>query len=258
MESCAYDIEVFPNFFSIIFVDLHSDKSYTVYKINDTYSESFKDYDNITNKLKSLVGYNNLEFDDNMLKYFEEGRSNIELFESAQALIHDDRIRYANLPILTLDLFKIMHHDRKGISLKQCAINMQWPKIQDLPLPHDAYIKEEDVQEILKYNMNDVLITKELFHRVVNEIKLRIDVGEIYSVNVINKSRSGVGDKIMEKLYAEYTGTDPNSFKYNNTKRDKVAFKDCIHPKIQFKTNQLQSLLHDLKNEVVICSEEEL
>lgn len=253
MSAYAYDIEVFPNFFSIAFANLYTEETFVVYKINDRYSETYSEYDVFMMGVKALVGYNNLEFDDNLIGMFNAGSSNEELYHYAQLLIKDDMKRYARLPFMTLDLFKILHHDRMGISLKQCAINMKWPKIQDLPLAYNAIIQESQVDEILSYNFNDVYITKYLYHEVIDEIKLRADVGDTYNVNVMNKSRAGMGDKIMEKLFAEYTGLDPMQFKHRNTKRDIVKFSDCISPQINFQTEQLKQLLQDLKTIEVEC-----
>ena len=253
MSSYAYDIEVFPNFFSIIFVDLHSEDSFTIYKLNDEYSESIANYNSFYETITSLVGYNNLEFDDVLLKAFNQGQSNQQLYKTTQKIIESEKKQQAKLGYLTVDLYKILHHDAKGISLKQCAINMQWPKIQDFPLHHESIISENQIEEILQYNLNDVLITKKLFFRILPEINLRIDVGANYNVNVINKSRAGVGDKLMEKLYADATGLEPRRFRYLSTKRQTVHFKDCISDKIVFQTDQLKHLLDDLKTIEIQC-----
>jgi DNA polymerase elongation subunit (family B) len=245
MNVCAYDIEVYPNFFSVTFTDIFSDQTKSFVQINN--DSNLKELREFLKDITVLIGYNNLDYDDRVLNYVLKGKTNEEIFEFSNLIIKDDKKTHIRLPFTTIDLFKILHHDRMGISLKQCAINMQWPKIQDLPIHYKSIIKEDQVQSILEYNLNDVLITKELYFRITDEINLRIKVGELYNVNLLNKSRTGIGDKIMEKLYSSYTGLDVTEFKFNNTKREIIKFSDCISDKIKFQTPQLINLLKELK-----------
>jgi hypothetical protein len=67
-------------------------------------------------------------------------------------------LRYpkANMfPWKSIDLMRILAFDKLGISLKQVAINLGWEKIQDMPVDHNAKIKEEQAKSVLQYNLND-------------------------------------------------------------------------------------------------------
>ena len=69
-------------------------------------------------------------------------------------------------PWSSIDLMRILAFDTLGVSLKQTSINLKWHKIQDLPIYFDSKVEPEQLQMVLDYNLNDVLITKRLYEEI--------------------------------------------------------------------------------------------
>jgi len=299
----AYDIETYPNFFSITFIniawkhfyayieaDINKDrpvkeiliaegvKDDSIYIYVDTGQEDFiiddlKDF--LREKVDVLFGYNNSEYDDLMLDLILKNKLELQskpfirlatLFE-ANELIIDYSNRYlsrqtlkindevnplAKLGVECVDLMSLHYLNKLRVSLKQVAIIMQWHRIQDLPLPPGTYITEDQHEDIIDYNINDVLITIKLFIYGINEFNLRLFINKQYGINVSSDARSKVGDKIFTKLYEDATGTNKKSFSYKKTERRRVKLVDVITPKLEFKTKELQSLLIRLKEKTII------
>ena len=139
---------------------------------------------------------------------------------------------------------------RKG--LKQVAINLKWYRIQDLPIEPNTIIDFDDINNILDYNINDVLITHRLYWKKFEEVSTRIEIGHLYGINFLNSNRSNIADKLMVKFYADETGLKPVQFKQLRTIRRLVKFQEIISPAISFNNPQLSEFLDRLKKIVLV------
>lgn len=222
---------------------------------------------NFIQTVKLLIGYNNNRYDDLMLDFlfiklpiFRNANYLTictELYDLSQTIVQrrDEHQRYSN-PIFkgykhtysSIDLMKVLYLDAKKISLKQVAINLKWYRIQDLPIKYNQNIMNDEIEEILDYNINDVLITRHLYWEAIEEVRLRVDVGAYYNLNLLNSSRSNTGDKIFNKFYSEQT--DLKQYQYNKlrTYRTVIDFNEIINFDIYFKSPSLQQFLSRLKN----------
>ena len=255
MKTFCYDIESFKNLFTATFVNVDDDKDiFTFYAGIDQH-----DYSPLVDFLKQemvLVGYNSDSYDNPMLRYIMANQKSDltrSLFDLSSKLIDDNyrsdsKLRELRYPKKgtdfwkTIDLMRILAFDKLGISLKQTAINLRWHKIQDIPLPPTELVKKQDIQMVLDYNLNDVLITKKLYHAIEPLRKLRDDLSEIYHANLSSASDSAIANIVLEKIYAQELKANMGMIRDKRTNRDKVLLKDCIAPFIKFKTPELQSL----------------
>lgn len=270
MKKYFYDIEIFKNFFSVIFVDKDTDEKYT-YVISENTDDRYMLRDFLNRNIQ-LIGYNNIHFDGPVLvyiiKYIKTKNINKKLYNLGQMLVDKDnrynedikKLKWSKAVKWTqMDLMKIMAFDRLGISLKQISINLNWHKIQDLPLPYDHVVNvddEDEVNLILDYNLNDVLITKELFFAIHKERNLRKNLSQLYDVDLTNASDSKIGNILLEKIYSEKSGKSVRELRDLRTKYVTLNIRDCIGKNIEFRTKKLQHFLQDLKNITVIESNE--
>ena len=264
MKILAYDIEIFPNLFTATFKNVDDETDINVFYIG----LNKNDYSDIQLFLKNemtLVGYNNISYDDPILRYIEsyKGSSlNKDLFELSQKLVNDfyreDKnimsLRYPknkNQSWKTIDLMKILAFDKLGISLKQVAINLKWKKIQDLPLKFDSKITTEQLNLIMSYNLNDVLITEKLYREIEPIRNLRAQLSNIYSIDLSSASDSKMANLILEDIYSKELKINIREIKDNRTQRSKVSLNACIAKFVKFKTPELRELLDRIQATIV-------
>lgn len=261
MTDWCYDIEIFPNFFSATFLSVKDPDDIRSFVISWDLGidELLKLKTFLDLEVSLLIGYNNLSFDSPLLEYvynYSGTKINKDLFIKSQNIISRERgeifVSQKNYLWKQLDLMKLMAFDKLGVSLKQCAINLKWKKIQDLPLPYDHSVVESEIELILKYNINDVLITYELYKNLQEKIELREKLGSIYRVELTNASDSKIANVLLEKFYIEQSGLELKQIRNLRTKREFLWLKDCISPKIKFKTKKLNDLKNDIEQTLVV------
>lgn len=253
-----YDLEVLgTTFFSGTFVNPKTNEVVQLYKLNDIEYNLDKLHYFLYDAF--LVGYNNKMYDDPIMnKIRKEGVDTKEIYELSQELINSQRtgvpiwkndkvIPYLRYGVKSLDLMKILAFDKQKVGLKQCAVNLHHPIIQDLPFAYTYDPLEEDVPMILEYNRNDVDITIRLFRAIREEIELRMDYSAEYKVDVLNASRTYIGKETLNKYYAQHTGLTLWDFKDRRTHRSRIFIGDCISSKVNFQSPEMQKMLDYFK-----------
>jgi hypothetical protein len=206
-----------------------------------------------------FVGYNNHFYDNLILNYliheytvitnWSADRICKAVYRISYEIINEDNRKYKYYKYFnSLDLMRVGNIQKP---LKLVAASLKWSKIQDLPIPFDQPIKDEQVDLIAQYNLNDVGITKALYDKLLPEIKLRGDIRKFYQVEVMDEADSGIANKLFEKLYSDATNQHPSKFKDLRTMRSSVKFSDAIFPQISFKTTQLSKFLEEMKEQVL-------
>jgi hypothetical protein len=250
-----YDIEIYQNFFSITFKNYKTKeiKQFVIFQDKNDTEEIIKFIDNPN---IWLVGYNNSHFDNQLLKfmwenrfmYWEETPSNIcnHIYTFAKQVVEDDwRDHMYRLPFKSLDLMKIGNLSQK--SLKLAGTVFKWHKLQDLPYSWDSIILSEQVDKLLRYNLNDVEITERLAELLEGQIRLRFDVSKEYDVNAYSESDSGIANKLLEKFYEEASGIPKQKFKKWRTKRKRIGFWEVIFDDVNFRTPELNKFLDEMR-----------
>jgi len=265
-----YDVESFPNLFSVTLIDEndtikqlciseHKDKDKQVSNC------TLKDVESIfLNNDNYLFGFNNMSYDDKVMNFtfnlMNELIQNkikmsslefaIKVYKYSQKLIlMKDQYTYT---VKEINPFMARSIDLKAVnrinkSLKMCAVNLKHDKIQDLPYGFNDLIQEHQVEKVMLYNINDVVITKKLYLHTKNEIDLRFKMSEKYKINLLNADRPKVADELMANFYSSFSGTYKSKFVKLRTERHTVEFKDVITSKIRFKTPNLQKFYDKLK-----------
>jgi hypothetical protein len=246
-KTYVFDVECFQNLFTATFVNVADEQDKHVFHIG----LGKTDYSDIVYFLKQemeLVGYNNISYDNPMLRYIMNYKGpalNKDLFALSSKLINDfyrddEAIRKLRYPRpgsyswTSVDLMAMLAFDKLGISLKQTAINLKWHRIQDLPIEFDRAVGDLELEMVLDYNLNDVLITKKLYEVTTPLRELRRDLSKIYGINLNSASDSKMGNLIINSMYVTVLNVDINSIKDLRTKRDKVLLGDCIPEYVKF------------------------
>ena len=276
-KEVAYDIEVFPDFFSVVFFNLNSsDDLESISKGNglshkDVSTFFFSEHSSPEEKetcLKginefildkpTLVGFNNLMYDNPVMDYILfHNPTNYEIFEFSSSLIA--RMNgggfnnyQQNNNWKSIDLMKVMAFDSLGVSLKQSSINLQWWRVQDLPLPFDKKIGLDNIKKVLEYNLNDVLITASLYKGIEKELNLRRDLSKEYGIDLMSASDSKMANLMLEDIYVKETGIPLEQLQHLRTQRELVWLRQCVGKGISFKTKTLRKLKQKIDNTVVV------
>lgn len=242
-----YDIETFANCFT--YTDYDPDtKEVNVFVISSFRDESvqFKAYlDSI--KKGGMVGFNNLHFDwpvtnfiYNLLQPTAE-----KIYSYAQSIIAQEKNEYSKVWIKQLDLYLLNHYDNKArrTSLKALEVSCGWDNVMDMPLSHTTQIDEHLLQQVLEYNLNDVLFTAKFYEMCADKIKLRKEIKKKYKLEVLNKSDVVIGESIFLKYLSDAMDTPIKELKQIRGKRSDVPIKNIIFPYVSFKSKELNGVL---------------
>lgn len=244
----VYDIETFANCFT--YTDYNpSTKEINVFVISSFRDDSveFKKYlDSI--KSCGMVGFNNLHFDwpvtnfiYNLLQPTAE-----KIYAYAQSIITEEKKEYVKVWIKQLDLYLLNHYDNKArsTSLKALEVSCKWNNVMDMPLHHTTQIDEHLLQQVLEYNLNDVLFTAKFYEMCSDKIKLRKEIKKKYKLDVINKSDVVIGESIFLKYLSDAMDTPIKELKQIRGKRTDVPIKDIIFPYVSFRSKELNGILN--------------
>lgn len=254
-----YDIETYRNFFCVTF-GTKEDNTYFEISAWQNDLDAIKEYV----KGKTLVGYNNHEYDDLILNYILQTTAppnilNAILFSLSKKIIangFDQQIKslkwWWKKPYKSIDLMRLHSFHKSKISLKQVGINLKHNLVQDLPIKWDETIKESDRELLKKYNLNDLVITQKLLDFSKQDLDLRAAISEEYEVDVMSADRSKIANTILNHYYAEATGHNKKQFFELRTERKEIPLSEVISNKIRFQTVGLQQFLDELKGETLI------
>ncbi len=269
----VYDIETLASCFtySAINIDTGEKKQFVIHKERD---ESERLRQHLNKECKGQIGFNNVSFDYPVLhlickNYNEIAHINTDLlikrlYAEAQRIIvkqnSDDKFsgtlkeKYFIIP--QLDCFKIWHYDNRArmTSLKALEISMNFPNVMEMPIEHtNENITLAQVDEILEYNMNDVLATYEFYKKTVQygKIELRKQIINKYGLQCLNWNNGKIGENLILKLYCDKTGKDFWETKKLRSPRESIALGDCIPNNIMFTSGPFNKLLDYYESKII-------
>lgn len=278
-----YDIEVYLNLFMTSFLnheDINISKTFIVYKNKDTEINDLLQLYQFINNSYYFIGYNNSNYDNLILNYIlsmfrnfrgvddiltKIYRLSSEIIDSNYYDVNDFivKLKYYKAKYTSIDLMKVFSLDKRKKSLKQTAININYPNIQDLPIPPDSYIDLEQLDIIKQYNINDCKILYHILqaehftgNKNIDELKMRFVASDKYKVNLYSAGKSTITDKLFSKLYCEKENIPYFELSKKRTFRRGIKLSDCI-PDVSFNSKEFNNLLNEIKN-TVITSENKL
>jgi len=204
-----------------------------------------------------LIGFNSLQFDSGVLIHLIQNPtiSNEELWMFAQTLIAGNRNPYRRHEYFDeIDVLEVLRAGFNTTNLKACAINLKHHRIQDLPIPFDQDVSQEQFDVLIVYNKNDIEITHQVFNYLRPQIEMRVLLSENYKLPLLTESDSGIAKQLFKRTYVEMLkqkhgseNVDVREVLNSRTHRESIHFADVIHPSITFSTPELQEYLEQLK-----------
>lgn len=265
----VYDIETFPNIFSVVFANEQNRKLW-VFEISDRKDDS-KSLRKFLTKLyrekATMIGFNNLGFDYPVIHFFLEHKDCTyhDLYAYAMEIINtmkEDRFgktipEYKHF-IRQMDLFKIKHYDNmaKATSLKLLEFNMRSKVIEDLPFDVGTVLNDYQKDVLLEYNKRDVIETLKFSKHCQGDIELRTVLKNDWGLDFTNASDAKIGNDYFVKCLED---VDPDACykivsgrkKPRQTRRDSIDLSDCILPYIKFERPEFNAILKWLKSQTI-------
>jgi hypothetical protein len=257
----VFDTECYPNFWCCAFKHLKTGK-YALF-------ERSPGADFNSNKLSwmlwtfCLVGFNSKNYDIPMIAYAISGASCAELKEASDYIIKsgkqygtkkvtafDFENKYkVNIPNCNhIDLFNVCPVNGgltdNPASLKTYAARLHADRLQDLPIPEDAILSEDDAKIIKPYCCNDLDNTELLFNALAPEINLRMEMSKEYNVDLRSKSDAQVAEAVINSELQKVLGFWPKV----PTVSPDTLLQYNVPEFIFFQTPLLQDILQRIAN----------
>lgn len=267
----VYDYETIINAILVVFVDLKNPKDRITFRV-DPWKNQFLELAHflktcIENK-DSMYSYNGLRFDNQISQFIVEnmitlGRGNPyrEIYEFAQFTIRAGnmnsgvRFKYPHWknPFRERDIMQINNYSNpaKRCSLKWLQFGMNWHNLQEMPIPHDIPITEDQIPQIESYCINDCLSLRKKVLLDKGEILLRDVLTTHFKENLLSASEPQIAKKIFGNRLAKALGISYSDLNKMSTYRKRIHLSEVILPYIQFKNENLQKTLNKFKNTVL-------
>ena len=252
----VYDVEVFINIFHVTILNTENNELYK-FEVSDRTNQIQELVSFFLNNAVYFVGYNNIHYDNPIInyciKYFSTGKFNLSRTITSR---EDNNLqlwkeyKYAN-NFKTLDLLTMLFSQALRVSLKEMQVTMHFKNVEEFVTDWDKPLSPDRYDDMILYNINDVMSTNELLDRSKSLISLRLSIQKEYNINVLSKDGVGIGTEILKQKYLQLTNKTWDDIKDLRSPMDYIPLKDVILPQISYTTPILQSLLERLKMAVV-------
>lgn len=279
-KDVVFDFETYPNCFCATFIDV-KERKIQVFEISGRKNEldlMLIHLRNLYIEKNRLVGYNNIGFDYPVLHWIlgKSKTANVEkkklkitanqIYKYAQKVIHSRRdgsfgiqVRAKDVIIKQLDLYKMNHFDNKAkaTSLKLLEFNMRSKNLEDLPFDFRQSLTNDEIDELIKYNIHDVKETMKFYVLCLNQIKFREELSVKYGFDCTNMNDTKIGEQFFVKKIEEtnpeaFYETDHTGRKHRKqTIRESIRIADCIFPYIGFQRVEFRAILGWLKRQTI-------
>lgn len=272
----CYDLEVYPNCFTFAVQSVRTGKS-RVYEISIRKNElgPIKAFiERLRSRGYRMVGFNNMGYDYPVLHHLLTNLADVRdsetinraLFQKSKSIIEAPHFkRFAHVIwdndhiVQQIDLFKIHHFDNqaKATSLKLLEFNMRMQDIRDLPFSPETVLTEEQIEELVTYNLHDVQATVEFYKHTLPAIRFRESLSAKYDRNFLNHNDTKIGKDYFVMQLERYLGKqacytrEGGKRKPRQTKRDKIALNDVIFDYVEFETAPFQAVERWLREQVI-------
>lgn len=278
----VYDLETYRNIWSMTIVR-EDKKNVRQFEVSDRKNDTqalitclkwFRD-----NQVQ-MVGFNNTGFDYPILHEMmqlinlhyrrfgsiEDFQFDVEiLYGIAQDQINSFKgpfgrtVREKDCLIPQIDLYKIHHFDNaaKATSLKMLEFNMKSDSIKDLPYPVGSILNDSQKDELLAYNLHDVMETLKFYEHTKGAIEFRVNLSETMGFNLMNFNDTKIGKEYFARqLEAEMPGSCYQIDRYGKrhlmqTKRDHIDISKCLFDYYDFKRPEFQAILTWFSDRVI-------
>ena len=262
----VFDIEIFINCFHCCIKNTET-KELLLYECSHRKNNISDLISLFDNSEYMFCGYNNIHYDNpiiNMLRKYREQIKNLDyiricnnLFQLSNIIINEDGIekwkefKYST-DYATVDLLTMLFSDKLRVGLKEMQVTMKFKNVQEYNNEDfNKPISDEDIPEMIKYNINDVESTETLLYLCKKEIELRLNIEKEFGINVLSKDGMSIGTEILKINYLKKTGKKWYDIKELRSPCEIIDLSEVIFPFIKYDTPILNELLYEMKQQKV-------
>ena len=261
----VYDIEMYPNFFLVVFYNIVNDEHF-IFEISQRKDDTTSLARFLAkNKGCTLIGFNNVAYDYPMLHYFilqlnkklKPSRLVERLFKKSVNLGSNMKKGFTpkiQKPLFkNIDLFLINHFNNKAkmVSLKELEFNLRMQNIQELPFPFDKAVTSKQMDTLIEYCKHDVHATYLFYKECKSAISFRERMSELYNINLTNANDVKIGEEILISALSNKLGWERDEIKKMRTYRDAMEIAEIVLSYISFSSIELNSFLQWWKTKVI-------
>lgn len=269
----VYDIEIFPNVFHCCCKDTQSNeyKKFEISERKNQLSELVEFFKSSSNAIL-FCGYNNHHYDDVVINYIIDmyeimkHKTYIEicksLFNLSKYIVDLEegeenkakKWKYAKY-FYSMDILTMLFSSKLRVGLKEMQVTMQYHNVQEYEGDFKEPLLVSQIDDMIKYNINDVDSTSTLLERLKPDVELRLFIEKEYGVDALSMDSVKFGETILAKKYCEATGIQMRELKEMRSPMDYIPLKDVILPIISYRNPILQDVLNDMKEQIVYSKE---
>lgn len=200
-NTIIFDIEIFQNVFLFCGRVLENRNLITVWGHEP---EAIQKLRAVMNSGCTFVSFNGIKFDMPVISAFLAGKSQEVVKKISNAIIeHEmqpwDVERRFGIRIVKCDHIDLVEVAPNFVGLKTYGARMHMPWLKDLPFHHEATIQENQLEDVLRYCVNDLDTTEELFKRLEGPLKLRANMSKEYGIDMRSKSDTQMAEQAFIK-----------------------------------------------------------
>lgn len=220
-----------------------------------------------------LVGFNSCGFDYPIIHKLIENRDVLpktgkalaaKVFHWAQQQIDSFKndgfgytVKTEDQYVKQVDLYRIWHFNNKAkaTGLKMLEFNMRLDNIEDLPYDIEEELTDEMLDKIKSYNEHDVGCTLAFYNASESQIEFRDNLSTKLGRDFTNADDTKIGAEYFQ-MELEKAGISLHTHKdgkrvIKQTKRDKIAIKDCLFNYYSFRQPEFQAVYDWFSKQVI-------
>lgn len=266
-----YDIECFQNCFHCACKNTETGELFK-FECSKRKSQLRQLVDFFLQKDLMFAGYNNHHYDDVVINYIIDYCSKLEnlpywrtcmsIFNLSNRIVTADegdisdfkKWKYGHF-FESMDILTMMFSSKLRVGLKEMQLTMHYPNVLEYHGDFNKPLPEDEIDDMIFYNVNDVESTTDLFNRLKKDIELRVWIEEEYGINAFSMDSVKFGETLLAKKVCEQMNISYNTLKDMRSPMDYIPLRDVILPFISYKEPLLQSVLEEMKEQIVYSKE---
>ena len=266
----VYDIEIFPNVFHCCCRNTETNELFK-FEISERKNQLEELYNFFLQQFM-FCGYNNHHYDDVIMNYIIDYYSKLadlsymricqSLFNLSKVIVENEdgkidsfkRWKYAHY-FRSMDLLTMQFSRKLRVGLKTMQVTMHYKNVQEYAGDFNQPLVENQIDEMIAYNVNDVDSTTELLNRLEKDVELRLFIEQEHGIDCLSMDSVKMAEAFLLEEYSKRTGIPKNVIKEMRSPMDYIPLKDVILPFIKYKNPKLQAVLEDMKKQIVYSKE---